>query len=213
MTTTSARRTRPAAVAVQADRQVARMPVLLPVVVQHHRAGRRVWHDPVVDPQHVHDGQIVDLGDRLADVASRMPHPANLTITADNSLLVVLAAAGCVVSLILAVVLIPVTVKMSHHSIWSHPHFSGATLAQFFYVAAQAGHFQFRDQLHGLGGSPAPRVVAQSAAGQRGRRRIRVDRQEAAKAARRSAKESLIEVRTRIDKSDIKDPAVPGRPS
>lgn len=28
-------------------------------------------------------------------------------------------------------------------SIWSHPHFSGATLAQFFYVAAQAGIFSF----------------------------------------------------------------------
>ena len=33
--------------------------------------------------------------------------------------------------------------KISHHSIWSHPHFSGATLAQFFYVAAQAGIFSF----------------------------------------------------------------------
>jgi MFS transporter, FHS family, L-fucose permease len=28
-------------------------------------------------------------------------------------------------------------------SIWSHPHFSGAVAAQFFYVAAQAGIFSF----------------------------------------------------------------------
>lgn len=28
-------------------------------------------------------------------------------------------------------------------SIWAHPHFTGATLAQFFYVAAQAGIFSF----------------------------------------------------------------------
>lgn len=39
--------------------------------------------------------------------------------------------------------LIPVAGRMTHHSIWSHPHFSGATLAQFFYVAAQAGIFSF----------------------------------------------------------------------
>jgi fucose permease len=32
---------------------------------------------------------------------------------------------------------------MSGHSIWSHPHFSGATVAQFVYVAAQAGIFSF----------------------------------------------------------------------
>ena len=39
--------------------------------------------------------------------------------------------------------LIPVTRKISHHSVWTHPHFSSATLAQFFYVAAQAGIFSF----------------------------------------------------------------------
>ena len=33
--------------------------------------------------------------------------------------------------------------RISHRSIWSHPHFSGATLAQFFYVAGQAGIFSF----------------------------------------------------------------------
>jgi FHS family L-fucose permease-like MFS transporter len=39
--------------------------------------------------------------------------------------------------------LVPTARNISHHSIWSHPHFSGATLAQFFYVAAQAGIFSF----------------------------------------------------------------------
>ena len=33
--------------------------------------------------------------------------------------------------------------KLSTHSIWAHPHFSGATIAQFLYVAAQAGIFSF----------------------------------------------------------------------
>ncbi|HXT10940.1 MAG TPA: MFS transporter [Candidatus Angelobacter sp.] len=33
--------------------------------------------------------------------------------------------------------------KVTGHSIWAHPHFSGATLAQFVYVAAQAGIFSF----------------------------------------------------------------------
>lgn len=33
--------------------------------------------------------------------------------------------------------------KISAHSIWVHPHFSGATIAQFLYVAAQAGIFSF----------------------------------------------------------------------
>ncbi len=42
-----------------------------------------------------------------------------------------------------ALLLIPMTRKISHHSIWSHPHFSGATVTQFFYVAGQAGIFSF----------------------------------------------------------------------
>ena len=33
--------------------------------------------------------------------------------------------------------------RVGAQSIWAHPHFSGATLAQFFYVAAQAGIFSF----------------------------------------------------------------------
>lgn len=33
--------------------------------------------------------------------------------------------------------------KVPEHSIWAHPHFAGATLSQFLYVAAQAGIFSF----------------------------------------------------------------------
>lgn len=32
---------------------------------------------------------------------------------------------------------------ITNHSIWSHPHFSAATLTQFFYVAAQCGIFAY----------------------------------------------------------------------
>ena len=40
-------------------------------------------------------------------------------------------------------ILLGATKRVTTHSIWAHPHFSGATLAQFFYVAAQAGIFSF----------------------------------------------------------------------
>lgn len=49
------------------------------------------------------------------------------------------AAAVC----LSAAALFPVARNISHHNVWSHPHFSSATLAQFFYVAAQAGIFSF----------------------------------------------------------------------
>lgn len=52
------------------------------------------------------------------------------------------AATACVV-IIPALLLIPAAKKMTHNNIWAHPHFSMATLAQFFYVAAQAGIFSF----------------------------------------------------------------------
>jgi hypothetical protein len=39
--------------------------------------------------------------------------------------------------------LIKVTKNLAHHSVWSHEHFTGATLAQFLYVAAQCGIFSF----------------------------------------------------------------------
>jgi MFS transporter, FHS family, L-fucose permease len=45
--------------------------------------------------------------------------------------------------IVAAVMLVPVSKKITHHNIWSHPHFSSATLSQFLYVAAQAGIFSF----------------------------------------------------------------------
>ncbi len=46
--------------------------------------------------------------------------------------------------LLLAILLlIPLTNRLSFHSIWAHPHFSSATFAQFCYIAAQAGIFSF----------------------------------------------------------------------
>lgn len=42
-----------------------------------------------------------------------------------------------------ALILIPTARKISGHNIWAHPHFSSAALAQFCYVAAQAGIFSF----------------------------------------------------------------------
>ncbi len=55
---------------------------------------------------------------------------------------VVYGGAGGLV-ILSALVFLPLTTKMSHHSIWSHPHFSGVVFAQFLYVAAQAGIFSF----------------------------------------------------------------------
>jgi FHS family L-fucose permease-like MFS transporter len=51
--------------------------------------------------------------------------------------------AGIVAAVVAVVVLGKRVKNISHYNIWSHPHFSAATLAQFFYVAAQAGIFSF----------------------------------------------------------------------
>jgi len=61
----------------------------------------------------------------------------------DSAIANTLWIVGCAAFPIAATALVPVARNISHHSIWSHPHFSGATLAQFFYVAAQAGIFSF----------------------------------------------------------------------
>ncbi|ACB74705.1 MFS transporter [Opitutus terrae] len=44
---------------------------------------------------------------------------------------------------IIAVWLWRISRRLTTHSIWGHPHFSGATISQFAYVAAQAGIFSF----------------------------------------------------------------------
>ena len=58
-------------------------------------------------------------------------------------MLIVLVAAACLALVAAAIWLIGVTKRLSHHSVWAHEHFSGATLAQFLYVAAQCGIFSF----------------------------------------------------------------------
>jgi fucose permease len=83
------------------------------------------------------------LGRHLVGIASAIPHPASVAITAQNSLAMVLATAGCLAFVAAVAGLVGTTKRLSHHSMWAHEHFSGATLAQFFYVAAQAGIFSF----------------------------------------------------------------------
>jgi len=83
------------------------------------------------------------VGPYLVGIASLLPHPASITITEANSLMVVICAIAGLLVAALALLLIPLAKRISHHSICSHPHFSGATMAQFFYVAAQAGIFSF----------------------------------------------------------------------
>jgi len=83
------------------------------------------------------------LGPHLVGIVSALPHPESFAITADTALLMTLIAAGCVALVIAGIWLVGVTKRLSHHSIWAHEHFSGATLAQFLYVAAQSGIFAF----------------------------------------------------------------------
>jgi fucose permease len=85
----------------------------------------------------------VGVGPHLVGLALALPHPATFAITSDTALLMALFAAGCLAMVIAAIWLIGVTKRLTHHSIWAHEHFSGATLAQFLYVAAQSGIFSF----------------------------------------------------------------------
>jgi FHS family L-fucose permease-like MFS transporter len=82
-------------------------------------------------------------GHHLLALAARLPHPGIKEITEGNAPVITLAWAGLVCIAIASVALVRVAKRLSHQSIWSHEHFSGATLAQFFYVAAQTGVFSF----------------------------------------------------------------------
>jgi len=85
----------------------------------------------------------LQLGPALVGLASSIPHPSSLVVSAQNSVLIVLVAAACLVLVAAGIWLIGVTKRLTHHSVWSQEHFSGATLAQFLYVAAQCGIFSF----------------------------------------------------------------------
>ncbi len=86
---------------------------------------------------------IFNIGGLLMGVASLVAGPLGVKVTPDNSLLIAICELAVVLIAVSAVALVPTTRKVTHHSIWSHPHFSGAVLAQFLYVAAQAGIFSF----------------------------------------------------------------------
>ena len=64
----------------------------------------------------------------------------NVSAEATATLVPALVGVGVVVA---GAALVPTARKITFHSIWAHPHFSSATLSQFFYVAAQAGIFSF----------------------------------------------------------------------
>jgi len=66
-----------------------------------------------------------------------------MAMNADTALLVLVFWLAVASIVTMAVKLASTAKRISHHSIWSHEHFSGATLAQFLYVAAQAGIFSF----------------------------------------------------------------------
>jgi fatty-acid desaturase len=78
------------------------------------------------------------LGPKLMGLASAIPHPSSMVVTADNSVGIVIAAGACVAFVLAALALLGITKRLTHHSVWSHEHFSGATLAQFLYVAASS---------------------------------------------------------------------------
>jgi FHS family L-fucose permease-like MFS transporter len=83
------------------------------------------------------------LGGSAVGLASALAAPLGMKVTDENSLMIVLTAMGVVAAIGSAALLAKSTRSISQHSIWTHPHFSGATLAQFFYVAAQCGIFSF----------------------------------------------------------------------
>jgi FHS family L-fucose permease-like MFS transporter len=65
------------------------------------------------------------------------------TIFAPQAFRAVLLGASGLFLAVLTLAFAVGTRRITHNSIWLHPHFSGATLAQFFYVAAQSGIFAY----------------------------------------------------------------------
>jgi fucose permease len=84
-----------------------------------------------------------DVGKHCVELATWLPHPSGMRLSADNSLLIVVCAGGCALLALLGLVHLVTAWRISHRSIWSHPHFSAATMAQFFYVAGQCGIFAY----------------------------------------------------------------------
>lgn len=83
------------------------------------------------------------LGKSMIGFVSKMPLPSGFEVTENSALGIMVGLAVTLAVAIAAISLIKTSKNISSHSIWSHPHFSGSTVAQFFYVAAQAGIFSF----------------------------------------------------------------------
>ncbi len=83
------------------------------------------------------------LGKSAMGFVSSLPLPKNFEVTENSALAVLVAIAVVLVLAASAIKLAGTSKTISGHSIWSHPHFSGSTVAQFLYVAAQAGIFSF----------------------------------------------------------------------
>jgi len=96
---------------------------------------------------------------------------------------------------------------MSYLNIWSRPHFSGAVFAQFCYVAAQAGIFSFVINYMVWEVPPLPASWQRLLSGQPAAVQTEAANDSGQETTKPKAvvKESLIEVKTRIDKSDIHD--------
>ncbi|MGN6369120.1 MAG: MFS transporter [Phycisphaerae bacterium] len=67
----------------------------------------------------------------------------SLGAVTESTILHYYAPAIGVAVVLVTLCLLPFARRVTSHSIWAHPHFSGATIAQFLYVAAQAGIFSF----------------------------------------------------------------------
>jgi hypothetical protein len=132
----------------------------------------------------------VDMGKHCMAMASCIPHPASMHLTPERSLLLVVGAVGCGILALAALGFIATARRASHHSIWTHPHFSSATLTQFFYVAAQAGIFSFL--INYMTEEPPPFPASWQA-----------DAKDESSWARMT--KDWIEVRTKFVKDDIKD--------
>ena len=85
---------------------------------------------------------VFDVGRHFHGIASAI-NITGMAITDESALALVIAAVAVVAFIVVAIWLRKVRRELSEDSIWSHPHFSGATVAQFLYVAAQAGIFSF----------------------------------------------------------------------
>jgi FHS family L-fucose permease-like MFS transporter len=102
------------------------------------------------------------LGPELVGLASIIPHPSSVVVSPETSIGLVLAAGAVLAMLAAAVGLAWFTSRLTHHSVWSHEHFTGATLAQFLYVAAQCGIFSFL--INYMTSEPPPIPVAYESA-------------------------------------------------